>query len=110
MHATDSIPQSSGQAAHDVMLAVVGSLAKSHVDPRSSIRGTAFGIVLGAVEARLDIVEVAQQALDAAAEAARQTGLSAETAETEAAAGIMEAAVAAGPEAVAKVKAILPNQ
>jgi MFS family permease len=110
MHATDSIPQSSGQAAHDVMLAVVGSLAKSHVDPRSSIRGTAFGIVLGAVEARLDIVEVAQQALDAAAEAARQTGLSAETAETEAAAGIMEAAVAAGPEAVTKVKAILPNQ
>jgi predicted homoserine dehydrogenase-like protein len=66
--------------------------------------------VQGAVEARLDIVEVAQQALDAAAEAARQTGLSAETAETEAAAGIMEAAVAAGPEAVTKVKTILPSQ
>jgi MFS family permease len=110
MHATDSIPQSSGQAARDVMLAVVGSLAQAGVDPRDSIRGTAFGIARGAAEAGFDIAEIAGQAVDAAGEAARELGLSVEVAEIEASRGILKAAEAAGLAEVERVKKALPSR
>ncbi len=109
MHAANSIPHSSGQAAHDVMLAVVGSSVRARVDPRDSIRGTAFGIVRGASEAGLDIAEVAHHAVEAAGEAAAQSGLSKEAAEAEAVIGVLEAAETAGADELERVKKVLPG-
>ena len=110
MHATTDIPQSSGRAAYDVMLAVVGSSVRAGVDPRDSIRGTAYGIVRGASEAGLDIAEVACHAVEAAGEAAAQSGLSGEVAETEAIKGALEAAETAGADELQRVKKALPHQ
>lgn len=110
MHAADSIPQSIGEAVHDVMLAVVRSSARAKVDPRDAIRGTAFGIVRGATEAGLDTAEAARHAVEAAGEVGVQSGLSQEAAEIEAVRGVLEAAETAGAEELERVKTVLPGQ
>ncbi|MFC1999819.1 MFS transporter [Chloroflexota bacterium] len=110
MHATKDISMDMGQVAHDIMLAVVGSLQQVKVDLHDSISGAAYGIVRGAGEVGSDIGEAAVQAVEAAREAARDAGLSEDLAASDAAKGALQAAVTLGPEVRARVAKLLPYE
>ena len=67
-------------------------------------------MVEGALEGGLSPSEATIEALEAARQAARELGVPAEAADTALAAGMLEAAEAAGEEALLEVREALPSE
>jgi len=109
MHAVDEVTLNIGHLSHDVVLAVTRSIRHPRISPQDVIREASYGVVRGAGEASADIGEAALQAVEAAKELAKQSGLSQEAAASQAAQGAMEAAETLGPEAVNSVRNALPD-
>ena len=72
--------------------------------------GTSQGIIQGAIETGTDLGMATLQTIEATREVAAHTGLSEETAVAKAAEGVLLAAEAIGPEAVAEVAESLPEE
>ncbi|HEY49988.1 MAG TPA: MFS transporter [Dehalococcoidia bacterium] len=111
IHAFDKTAKKSvGKLAYQATLGVVKAMRHTRVDPKDAIRGAGYGVVEGAGEIQADLGEVAIQAVKAAKEIASDVGITEEAAVAEAASGAFEAAEALGQDALAQVRAAIPEQ
>jgi MFS family permease len=109
LHAVGEVAQDVGHLARIAMIGVMGASEHTQSDPEENLKAGGQGVRQGAVETGGDLGEVASRAIEAARDVARQIGLPEDLAATRAAQGILDAAEAAGPDAVARVKASLPK-
>ena len=86
---------------------VVRASSKAGIDPLSGIQGASQGVVQGAIEVGGNLTAATIQVIKAARDMVKQAGVSEESAVVKASIGALEAAQAAGPEAVEKVKEAL---
>ncbi|MFA5315912.1 MAG: MFS transporter [Dehalococcoidales bacterium] len=97
--------------AEDVVIpltaGVVKASSKAGIDPLSGIQGASQGVVEAAIEMGDNLTASTIQVIKAARDIAKQVGISEESAVVKASVGALEAAHAAGPEVVEKVKAAL---
>jgi len=110
MHVVNEKPLAMEQLAGPVITGVVQASSKAGVNPLNGILGASQGIIQGAAETEADLGEAALQTIEAAREVAAQTGLSEEAAVAKAVEGVLLAAEAIGPEAVAEVAESLPEE
>ena len=107
MHVVDDKPLAIENLVITVATSVVQASRKAGVNPLNGIQGTSQGVVQGAVETGADVTAATMQTIEAAREVAKQTGISEDAAIIKATVGALEAAQAAGPKVVEKVKKAL---
>ena len=110
MHAQGETTAGIERLSHTAVTGVVRALRNNRTGHLDALRGAGYGAVQGAHEAGTDPDEAARQAMQAARETARYTGLSEEAAEAYVARGALEAAEAINPETVASVRASIPER
>ena len=104
----DDLADQMGRAARGAVLGTLRALTVRQVPFLDALHGAGYGVVEGALEGGLSAGEVTSEALEAARQAAREQGVPAEAADTALAAGMLEAAEAAGEEALLEVREALP--
>ncbi len=107
MHVVDDKPLSAKKLVVPVATSVIKASSQAGVNPLNGIQGASQGIVQGAVETGTDLTTATLQTIEAAKEVAKQSGFSEESAVIKATVGALEAAEAAGPKVVDKVKKAL---
>ncbi len=107
MHVVDDKPLAVENLVVSVATSVVKASSKAGVNPLDGIQGASQGVIRGAIETGTDVTAATRQAIQAAREVARQTGISEDSAIAKATVGALEAAQAAGPEVVESVKKAL---
>ncbi len=110
MHGAGEKPVLADNELAPLTASVVKASSKAGVDPLSGIQGASQGIVQAAIEMKGNLTAATIQAIKAARELAKQAGVSEESAVVKASIGALEAAQAAGPEAVQKVKEALRTE
>lgn len=109
MHVLDEKPMDVEQVTGSIMQGVVKASSHAGVDPGDAILGASQGVIQGAAETGTDLGAATLQTIEATKEAAANSNLSEETAVAKAAEGVLLAAEAIGPEAVAEVVESLPE-
>jgi MFS family permease len=109
MHAKESTHLDVGRLAHSAVLGIARTFGRAQIVPQDALRGAGYGVVQGAGETGADLGKATINAVEAAREVAEQAGLSKEEAAAYVAQGSLDAAAAMGAEAVAQVKASLPE-
>ena len=107
MHVVDDKPLAVENLAVSVATSVVKASSKAGVNPLDGIQGATQGIIRGAIETGADVTAATRQAIQAAKEVARQTGISEDSAIAKATVGAVEVAQVAGPQVVESVKKAL---
>ncbi len=110
VHVGDDLADQMGRAARGAVLGTLHTLTTRQVPLLDALHGAGYGVVEGALESGLSAGEVTTEALEAARQAARELGIPAEEADTALAAGMLEAAEAAGEEALLEVREALPDE
>lgn len=110
IHALKEVAHDVGHLADQAVIGIMRAMEQSESTPEDNLRGAGHGIVEGAVETGADLSEAVCHAIEAAREVAHDLGLPEDEAAAQAIQGILEAAEAAGPEALAQVRACLPEQ
>ena len=85
-------------------------MKRAGMDPLQNLRGSGQGVIQGAIETGADLRETTASAIQASREIAHQIGLTEDVAAATTVEGMLEAAKAAGPEALAIVKKSLPEE
>lgn len=109
MHAKRNTDLDVSQLARSAVLGIASTFGRGQIAPRDALRGAGYGVVQGAGETGADIVKAAVQAVESAREVAEQARLTKEEAVAYVAQGALDAAATMGAEAVAQVKASLPE-
>jgi hypothetical protein len=109
MHAKENADLDVGHLAHSSVLGIARTFGRARIVPQDALRGAGYGVVQGAGETGADLGKATINAVEAAREVAEQAGLSEEEAVAYVAQGALDAAVAMGGQAVAQVKACLPE-
>lgn len=110
VHAADEKPLDVEQVAGPLFAGIVKASVEAGVDAQDAILGASQGIINGAAEIKADLGVATLQAIEVAKEMAAQAGLSEELAIAIVAEGVLQAAQAIGPEAVAQVAESLPEE
>ena len=110
IHALKEVAHDVGHLADQAVIGIMRAMEQSESTTEDNLRGAGHGIVEGAVETGADLSEAVCHAIGAAREVAHDLGLSEDEAAAQAVRGILQAAEAAGPEALAQVKSCLPEQ
>ncbi|HEY77849.1 MAG TPA: MFS transporter [Dehalococcoidia bacterium] len=103
MHVIDDKPLVVDQLTTSVVISVVEAVQKTGVPPADAILGTSQGVVQGAMETNINLSTAARHVIAAARQMAAKSGLPEEMAVARATEGMLQAAEAIGPEAVAEV-------
>ena len=110
VHVGDDLADQMGRAVRGAVLGTLRTLTERQVDFLDALHGAGYGVVEGALEGGLSPSEATTEALEAARLAARELGVPSEAADTALAAGMLEAAEAAGEEALLEVREALPSE
>ena len=110
IHALKEVAHDVGHLADQAVVGIMRAMGQTELDPEDNLRGAGHGVVEGAVETGADLSEAVRHVIEAAREVAQDLGLPEDVAAAQAVQGILEAAEAAGPEALAQVRACLPEQ
>ena len=110
VHVGDDMADQMGRAARGAVLGTLRTLSERQVPLLDALHGAGYGIVEGALEGGLSPSEATIEALEAARQAASELGVDAEAADSALAAGMLEAAEAAGEEALLEVREALPAE
>ena len=110
VHVGDDMADQMGRAARGAVLGTLRTLSERQVPLLDALHGAGYGVVEGALEGGLSPVEATVEALEAARQAAIELGVDAEAADSALAAGMLEAAEAAGEEALLEVREALPAE
>jgi hypothetical protein len=110
IHALREVAHGVGYLADQAVVGIMGAMGQTELDPEDNLRGAGYGVVEGAVETGADLSEAVRHAIEAAKEVAHDLGLPEDVAAARAVQGILEAAEAAGPEALTQVRASLPRE
>ena len=109
MHAKEATDFDVGRLAHSAVLATVRTVGRTQMTPRDALSGAGYGIVQGAIETGADHARAAVKAVETARKVAEQVGLSEKEAAVSVAQGALDAAKAMGTDALAQVRASLPE-
>ena len=109
MHAGSELGEQAERVARAAAVGTLRTLARLPVSLGEALSGAGYGAVQGALEAGHEPSEVAAAVLDAAREVAPELGLTEDEAAAAVAEGAMDAASSAGGEALAAVRAALPE-
>jgi MFS family permease len=109
IHAEKNTDLDVAHLARSAVLGIGRTFGRARIVPQDALRGAGYGVVQGAGEIGADLGEATTNALEAAREAAQQARLSEEEAVAYVARGALDAAAAMGDQAVAQVKASLPE-
>lgn len=109
MHAKENTHLDVGRLAHSAVVGIAGTFGRARIAPQEALRGAAYGIVQGAGETGADLARATISAIEGAREIAGQARLTEEEAAVYVARGALDAAAAMGDQAVAQVKASLPE-
>ena len=109
IHSVKEVAHGVGHLADQAVVGIMRAMGSTGLNPEDNLRGAGHGIVEGAVETGSDLGEAVRHAIEAAKEVAHDLGLPEDVAAEQTARGILEAAEAAGPEALAQVRASLPR-
>jgi len=107
MHVVDDKPLTTDKLVVPVATGVVKASSQAGLDPLDGIQGASQGIIQGAIETGTDLTAATIQTIEAAKKVAKLSGFNEESAVIKATVGALEAAEAAGPEVVKKVKEAL---
>jgi MFS family permease len=107
MHVLDDKPLTTEKLVVPVATGVVRASSQAGLDPLDGIQGASQGIIQGAIETGTDLTAATIQTIEAAKKVAKLSGFNEESAVIKATVGALEAAEAAGPEVVKKVKEAL---
>ncbi len=110
VHVGDDLADQMGRAARGAVLGTLRALTGRDVPFLDALHGAGYGVIEGALEGGLSPVEATAEAFEAARLAASELGVSHEDAESALAAGMLEAAEAAGEEALVEVREALPSE
>ncbi|MFH1647780.1 MAG: MFS transporter [Chloroflexota bacterium] len=112
MHVADSDnkPLLVAELVLPVTSGVVEASSRAGVDPLEGILGASQGVLQGAAETGADLGETTARTIEAAREVAAQAGIPERAAVIQAAEGVLTAAEAIGPQAVAEVADALPEE
>ena len=105
----DDLTDDVGRVARGAVRGTLRALVDAHFDTEEALRGSGYGAVQGALESGADPAEAVSQAIRAARELASDIGLTPEDAAATLAEGALEAAEAAGEDAVVAVNRALSN-
>ena len=108
VHVGDDVTGQFGRIAHGAVVGTVRTLAAHPVVLRDVLRGAGYGAVQGAWEAGKDPAQAAVSSLEWAREVAAELGVSGDEATGFLAAGLLDAAGAAGEEVFASVREAVP--
>ena len=107
MHVVDDKPLTTEKLVAPIAKGVLKASSQAGVSPLDAIQGSSQGIIQGAIETGTDLTAATIYTIEAVKEVAKLSGFSEEAAVVKATVGALEAAEAATPEAVAKVKEAL---
>ncbi len=110
VHVGDDLADQMGRAARGAVLGTLRTLTGRDVPFLDALHGAGYGVIEGALEGGLSPVEATAEAFEAARLAASELGVSHEDADSALAAGMLEAAEAAGEEALVEVREALPSE
>ncbi len=110
VHAGEDLADQMGRATRGAVLGTLRTLSERQVPLLDALHGAGYGVVEGALESCFSPGEATVEAVEAARQAARELGVSPEAADTALAAGMLEAAEAAGEEALLEVRDALPDE
>lgn len=110
VHVGDDLADQMGRAARGAVLGTLRALTGRDVPFLDALHGAGYGVIEGALEGGLSPVEATAEAFEAARLAASELGVSHEDADSALAAGMLEAAEAAGEEALVEVREALPSE
>ena len=100
----DDLTGEVGRVARGAVLGTLRTLVEAQFDRAEALRGSGYGAVQGAVESGADPAEAVSEAISAARELASVMGLTPEVAAATLAEGALEAAEAAGEDALETVR------
>lgn len=106
----DDLADQVGRAARGAVLGTLRTLTKRQVPFLVALRGAGYGVVQGALESGGSAADAATEALEAAREAAKELGVSAQAADTAFVSGALEAAEASGGQAMQEVREAFPTE
>ena len=109
LHAGTELGEQAEQAARAAAVGTLRVLGRLPVSLRESIHGAGYGTVQGALESGHDPAQMAAAVMQAAREIAPELGITEEEAVAAAATGVLDAAAVAGDDALAAVRAALPD-
>ena len=110
VHVGDDLANQMGRAARGAVLGTLRALTGRDVPFLDALHGAGYGVIEGALEGGLSPVEATAEAFEAARLAASELGVSHKDADSALAAGMLEAAEAAGEEALVEVREALPSE
>ena len=110
MQVGDDLTDEVGRVARGAVRGTLRALVDAEFDADEALRGSGYGAVQGTVESGADPAEAVTQAIMAARDLASDMGLSPDEAAATLAEGALEAAEAAGGDALAAVRQSLAQQ
>ena len=108
--AEDQVEMDTRQLVYSAIVGTVRAFDRVKVDPKDTFRGAGYGVVQGAAETGMDIVEAATEAVEGAREAANTLGIAEEKVMGYAVGGVLKAVEEINPRALTKVKKALPRK
>ncbi len=109
IHAGDDLAEQADKVVRGSVLGTLRTMASQEFAPGDALRGAGYGVVEGAVEAGEDLANALNLAMEAAREASPELGMDADEAANTLAEGALQAAKAAGEEAVSEIQRTLPT-
>ncbi|MFC2034098.1 MFS transporter [Chloroflexota bacterium] len=111
IHALSEIPKrrNEGSLVRSSVLSIIQTLQQAKADPKDILPGIGYGLIQGANEAGKSLTDATNEAIINAREIAKTMGLDEKVTLVQVASGLMEAAEAIGPEALAQVRNSLPS-
>ena len=110
LHAGTELEEQAERAARAAAVGTLRALGSLPVSLREAVRGAGYGIVEGALEAGHNPAQMAAAVMEAAREVAPELGMTEEEAAASVTMGVLDAAALAGDEALAAVRAALPDE
>jgi hypothetical protein len=110
IHAEDQVEMNTRQLVYSAIVGTVRAFDGENVKSEDAFRGAGYGVVQGAVEKGMDIVDTAAEAIEGAREAAHTLDIAEDKVMGYAVAGVLKAVQEINPRMLTRVKKALPQK
>ncbi|MEJ2739643.1 MAG: hypothetical protein P8105_07460, partial [Dehalococcoidia bacterium] len=110
IHAGDAVDMNTRQLVHSAIVSTVRAFDNLNVNSEDAFRGAGYGVIQGAVEKGMNVVDTAVEAIEGARDAAATLDIAEEKVMGYAVAGVLKGVEEINPRALPKVKKTLPRK
>ena len=110
IHAGDAVDMDTRQLVHSAIVSTVRAFDNLNVNSEDAFRGAGYGVIQGAVEKGMNVVDTAVEAIEGARDAAATLDIAEEKVMGYAVAGVLKGVEEINPRALPKVKKTLPRK